>query len=74
MAYGPEAGLRVIDAVAGKLDGYLYLHAARAELLRSAGQLALARDAFGKARVLARSVPERQHIERRLQDLDGSDQ
>ena len=42
MAYGPEAGLRLIDAIAGlaMLDGYAPLPAARGDFLFRAGRLA----------------------------------
>jgi RNA polymerase sigma-70 factor (ECF subfamily) len=66
---GPEAGLRAIDGV--DLDGYHYLHATRAELLRRLGRAEPAREAYGRALELVRSEPERRFLERRLGELSG---
>ena len=38
MADGPAAGLPLVDALAGELDGYHLFHAARADLLRRLGR------------------------------------
>ena len=45
---GPEAGLRIVDALS--LDDYRYLHSTRAELLRRLGRLDEARAAYRRAR------------------------
>ncbi len=66
-AEGPEVGLLAIDRL--ELDGYLYLHAARAELLRRLGRFADARVAYERALELVRSEPERRFLERRLDEL-----
>jgi RNA polymerase sigma-70 factor (ECF subfamily) len=66
-AEGPEVGLRAIDRL--ELDGYLYLHAARAELLRRLERPADARVAYARALELVRSEPERRFLERRLDEL-----
>jgi RNA polymerase sigma-70 factor (ECF subfamily) len=68
-ADGPEAGLRAVEGL--DLDGYHYLHATRAELLRRLGREALAREAYGRALELVRSEPERRFLERRLSELSG---
>jgi RNA polymerase sigma-70 factor, ECF subfamily len=66
-AQGPEAGLAILDRL--DLDGYRYLHAARAELLRRLDRDAEARDAYRRALALAPDGPERRHLERRLAEL-----
>jgi RNA polymerase sigma-70 factor, ECF subfamily len=66
-AEGPEAGLALVDRLA--LDGYLYLHATRAELLRRLGRRAEARDAYGRALALVADEGERRLLERRLGEL-----
>jgi RNA polymerase sigma-70 factor (ECF subfamily) len=66
-AQGPEVGLRAIERL--ELDGYQYLHAARAELLRRLERPADARTAYRRALQLVRSEPERRFLERRLGEL-----
>lgn len=53
-ADGPAAGSALIDEVeaGGALDGYPYLHAARADLLRRRGRFADARMAYERAPTL----------------------
>jgi predicted RNA polymerase sigma factor len=48
------------------LPGYQYWHSTRAELLRRLGRADEARAAFGEALALARTVPERRFLERRI--------
>jgi RNA polymerase sigma-70 factor (ECF subfamily) len=67
-AQGPEAALAIIDGLAG-LDGYRYLHAARAELLRRAGRSAEAVAAYGRALELTPEGTERRFLARRLAEL-----
>jgi RNA polymerase sigma-70 factor (ECF subfamily) len=67
---GPEAGLRLIDGL--PLEDYRYLHSTRAELLRRAGRIAEAREAFGRALALVDDDAERRLLERRLAEL-GAD-
>ena len=71
MASGPEAGLRLVDAVAmtGQLEEYPYLHAARADLLRRLGRHEEAADAYRRARDLTANVAEQAFLERRLAEL-----
>ena len=66
-AEGPAAGLAIADGLA--LDGYHYLHAARAELLRRLGRTDEAREALGRALGLVADPAERRLLERRLAEL-----
>jgi RNA polymerase sigma-70 factor (ECF subfamily) len=65
-ADGPAAGLAILDAVADdpRLERYLPLHAARAELLARAGDGA-ADDAYARAIALSENAAERSALERR---------
>lgn len=60
MAFGPEAGLRLIDEIAGDaaLRNYAPLPAARGDFLFRAGRLAEARSEFEAAAKLSRNVRE----------------
>jgi RNA polymerase sigma-70 factor (ECF subfamily) len=68
MAQGPEAGLVLIDAVAG-LDSYYLLHAARADLLRRLDRAAEAAESYRRALELTSNPAEREFLERRLGQL-----
>jgi RNA polymerase sigma factor (sigma-70 family) len=61
MAFGPEAGLRLVDAVASDaaLRNYAPLPAARGDFLFRAGRLEEAREAFEAAAGLTRNERER---------------
>jgi RNA polymerase sigma-70 factor, ECF subfamily len=61
---GPAAALAVVDAL--DLASYQYWHSTRAELLRRLGHRTEARAAYQAALDLARSVPERRYLERRI--------
>ena len=63
----PAAALRAVDRL--DLDGYLYFHSTRGELLRRLGRDAEARAAYGRALELATSTPERRFLTRRLDQL-----
>jgi RNA polymerase sigma-70 factor, ECF subfamily len=63
MAGDPDAGLRVLDAVA--LDRYQPFHAARAELLRRSGDREGADGAYERAIALSSNAVERAELERR---------
>jgi len=63
-ADGPAAALALVDAL--DLPGYQYWHSTRAELLRRLGRAAEARAAYREALDLARTVPERRFLERRI--------
>ena len=71
-ADGPAAGLALLDELAPELDGYRYLHSARADLLRRLGEGPDARVAYERALALTTTEPERRFLERRLADLRGS--
>jgi RNA polymerase sigma-70 factor (ECF subfamily) len=71
MAEGPEAGLKVIDAIDG-LDRYYLFHASRADLLRQLGRSDEARVAYESASQLAPSEVERAFLRARLQQLSGT--
>ena len=61
MAFGPEAGLRLVDAIAGvaALRNYAPLPAARGDFLFRAGRFDEARGEFEAAARLTRNEPER---------------
>jgi len=71
MADGLEEGLRRIAQLEarGELSGYHLLPAARADLLRRAGDVPAARAAYRRALDLATQPLERRYLERRLQEL-----
>ena len=71
MRDGPEAGLRLVDAILqrGELAGYHLAHAARAELCRRLGHTSDARAAYERALALTDQAPERRFLERRLERL-----
>src|SRR6185503_6097199 len=68
MADGPEAGLRLMDALAaeGSLAGYHLLPAARADLLRRLGRWPEAAAAYREALALVGNDADRRFLERRL--------
>jgi RNA polymerase sigma-70 factor, ECF subfamily len=67
MAHGPRAGLCVLDRLEGdpRVGGYQPFHAARADLLRRAGDEHGAADAYGRAIELSTNAVERSELERR---------
>jgi RNA polymerase sigma-70 factor (ECF subfamily) len=71
MRDGPEAGLRLIDALLarGQLADYHLAHSARADLCRRLGRHREARRAYERALELARQAPEQRFLERRLAAL-----
>jgi RNA polymerase sigma-70 factor, ECF subfamily len=73
MAEGPAVGLAMIDGLAadGTLDGYPYLPAARADLLRRLGRSSEAADAYRRALELTENRAERTFLERRLSEQAG---
>ena len=72
MADGPEAGLELIDGLAGSLDGYHLFHSARADLLRRLGRREEALEAYRRALELTTNDIERSFIRRRLAELGKS--
>ena len=75
MVDGPRAGLRLLDALAagGTLDGYHLLPAARADLLRRAGDHARAAESYARAIALVANDGERRYLERRLREVSPRD-
>lgn len=73
MAFGPEAGLRLLDEIAGAtaLRRYAPLPAARGDVLFRAGRLAEARSEFEAAAALTRNVRERAFLLARAEACDG---
>jgi RNA polymerase sigma-70 factor (ECF subfamily) len=69
MADGPRAGLALLDDLRGSADrrlaSYQPLHAARAELLRQAGERRAAAEAYARAIALSTNAVEREELERR---------
>ncbi len=63
-ADGPAAALAIVDSL--DLPGYQYWHSTRAELLRRLGRTDEALAAYREALALARTVPERRFLERRI--------
>ena len=76
MAYGPAAGLELMEALMreGALESYHLLPAARAELLRRAGRVDDAVAAYRGALELVTSDAERRYLERRLREVEPSSQ
>ena len=70
MRDGPAAGLALVDALMGELEGYHLAHAARADLCRRLGRKAEAIAAYRKALALSRQAPERRFLERRIAELE----
>jgi RNA polymerase sigma factor (sigma-70 family) len=75
MAEGPQAGLDVLDEIAGApaLSAYHHLPAVRGDFLQKLGRLAEARQAFEAAAHLATNGRERALMERRAAALHARD-
>jgi len=71
MDEGPDAGLRLVDALLtrGELTEYRLAHAARADFCRRLGRDAEASAAYQRALSLTQLEPERRFLERRLAAL-----
>jgi RNA polymerase sigma-70 factor, ECF subfamily len=71
MRDGPEAGLAQIDAILahGELANYYLAHSARADLYRRLGRTTEARASYEKALALTQQEPERQFLQRRIDEL-----
>jgi RNA polymerase sigma-70 factor (ECF subfamily) len=74
MAYGPRAGLAVIEQIAAtdELDSFHLLHAARADLLRRLGDYVAAAISYRRAISLATNGSERRYLERRLSEVGAN--
>ena len=72
MAYGPAAGLALIDALDGEpsLSAYHLLSSARGDLLEKLGRHEEARAAFERAAALTQNSRERELLLRRARSLD----
>jgi len=68
MSEGPAVGLAMIEGLTadGRLEGYVYLHAARADLLRRLGRSSEAADAYRRALELTANLAEQRFLARRL--------
>ncbi len=75
MADGPTRGLAALDELAadGGLDGYRYLPAARADLMRRLGLLREASAAYEEALGLTDNAAERRFLARRLDEVRRAD-
>ncbi len=68
MADGPEAGLKLIDAIEG-LEKFHLMHSARADLLRRLGRMDEAAEAYRRALALATEDSDRRFLASRLGGL-----
>jgi RNA polymerase sigma-70 factor, ECF subfamily len=70
-AFGFEQGLARMEALGrtGALEGYLYFHTARADLLRRLKRASEARVAYERALELADNAAERRYLQRRLREV-----
>jgi RNA polymerase sigma-70 factor (ECF subfamily) len=66
--------LEIADGLAATLDGYLYLHSTRAELLRRLSRYDEARAAYGHALRITSEEPEQRFLRSRLAELDDPDE
>ena len=69
MVEGPRAGLAIVDSLAGDLEDYHLLHAARADLLRRAGERGEAAKSYARALDLVTNDTERRFLQRRLGEV-----
>ncbi|MFC3483799.1 RNA polymerase sigma factor [Amycolatopsis roodepoortensis] len=69
MAEGPDAGLVLVDKLAGSLPGYHLLPATRADLLRRLGRLEEAAGAYREALALAGTDVERAYLSGKLAEI-----
>ncbi len=71
MRDGPEEGLKLIDAILerGELSDYHLIYSARADMCRRLGRTEEARESYRRALDLTQQEPERNFIERRMEEL-----
>ena len=69
---GPDVGLAVLDGVAGDLDNYYPLHAARGDALYRLDRFDEARHAYHRAAELSTSDADRNYFKLRLHELAGA--
>jgi len=74
MAFGPAAGLEVVDALSaeGSLENYHLLPSVRGDLLQKLGRLEEARAEFERAAALTRNARERQLLLGRAEACGGA--
>jgi RNA polymerase sigma-70 factor (ECF subfamily) len=74
MADGPLKGLALLDqtVLSKELSDYYLFHAARADLLRRAGRMHSARDAYMQALKLCLNTKEQAFLNRRLAEVTQS--
>jgi predicted RNA polymerase sigma factor len=67
MAFGPAAGLELVDALVGEpsLETYHLLQAVRGDLLKKLGRSEEARAEFERAALLTENTRERELLQRR---------
>jgi RNA polymerase sigma-70 factor, ECF subfamily len=72
MAEGPAAGLLLVDEIAesGELEDYLWLHSARADLLRRLKRMDEARDAYRRALDLATNPIDQRFLQGRMSEIE----
>jgi RNA polymerase sigma-70 factor (ECF subfamily) len=68
-----ERGLGLIEGLAGELQGFHLLPAAKADILRRMGRYPEAAAAYGRALRLVTHEAERRYLERRLREVDGGE-
>jgi RNA polymerase sigma-70 factor, ECF subfamily len=75
MRDGPEAGLKLIDAIiaSGELDDYYLTHAARGDLYKRLGHVNDAVAAYRRTLELVTQEPERRFVIRRLKELGDTE-
>lgn len=75
MADGPLKGLKLLDQpiLKQELSGYYLFHAARADLLRRAGRISDAHEAYTLALNLCQNERERAFLRRRLVEVSEQD-
>ena len=73
MRDGPDAGIRLIQAILGELADYHLTHAALADLYRRAGRADEARAAYKRALQLTQQEVEKRFLEKRLRELSNSE-
>src|SRR5439155_15257449 len=71
MAEGPAAGLLLVDEIfeSGELQEYLWLHSARADLLRRLDRREEAAESYRRALALATNRIDRHFLQRQLAEL-----
>jgi RNA polymerase sigma-70 factor (ECF subfamily) len=69
MAFGVEQGLAMLAALSGEMADYYPYHAARADLLRRAGQREASALAYQAALTFCDNRLERAYFERRLAEV-----